>query len=383
MSETIGSPNFPLNAPISLAQGLSGPTTCSSNGRGTRLDLSAASRSPEETFIGVSDSGLGPPVQVGEVDYRCQRLILREPHQNAGGVLYIFYPESLLEEAIADAERPSLFGLVFGLVALILTFGIGQRLVGRIRTLERRTRQIAGGDFSPAPLPRADDELRDLTASVNEMAARLDRLQQAVQRTERLRLSGQLAAGLAHQLRNGITGALALQVHLADHPGDGEVLTVACGNCRSWRRTCGGSSTCRPGPEASRFLSGISDRRRSLSRGAARGDRTSGSRPRTDAERRPPVSSPTCRHLIGNAIGLGRPTVTVTLSASDSAPLSRWDTGPGPPADVAGRLFEPFRRKPKGSGWGWRSARGRAHGGRLDWRRDAADGVPSGAISVQ
>ena len=53
------------------------------------------------------------------------------------------------------------------------------------------------------------------------MAERLARLQQAVERTERLRLTAQLASGLAHQLRNGVTGAkLAVQVYLADHADD-------------------------------------------------------------------------------------------------------------------------------------------------------------------
>ena len=121
-------------------------------------------------------------------------MVLPEP-PNAGGAVYLFYPESLLDEAIADAVRPSFLGLAFGLVAVGLTFGIGQRLVARIRALERRTRQIAAGDFSPMPVPRANDELRDLTTSVNEMAERLARLQQAVQTTERLRLTGQLASG--------------------------------------------------------------------------------------------------------------------------------------------------------------------------------------------
>ena len=174
------------------------------------------------------ETTIGPVVRVNGEDYRCRRLLLRPPNPQAGGVVYIFYPDTLLEEAIADAQRPSILGLVFGLVAVIFTFGIGQRLVGRIRELEKRTRQIAAGDFSPMPVPKADDELRDLTMSVNEMADRLDQLNQTVAKTERLRLTTQLASGLAHQLRNGVTGAkLAVQVYLAEHPQeDSEALTV-------------------------------------------------------------------------------------------------------------------------------------------------------------
>src|SRR5262249_45492176 len=61
-------------------------------------------------------------------------------------------------------------------------------------------------------------------------AGRLAELQKTVQKTERLRLLGQLGGGLAHQLRNGITGArLALQLHAREcgSQGDGEALQVA------------------------------------------------------------------------------------------------------------------------------------------------------------
>src|SRR5438445_488651 len=83
--------------------------------------------------------------------------------------------------------------------ALVLAAGAAQRLGRRVRALERRTRLIAGGDFSPMPLPARDDELRDLTRSVNEMAQQLARYQETVRQSERLRLLGQVGGGLAHQ----------------------------------------------------------------------------------------------------------------------------------------------------------------------------------------
>jgi len=106
-----------------------------------------------------------------------------------------------------------------GTVRILLARGVGRGqlllargLSRRIRELERRTRLIAAGDFSPMPLPTRDDELRDLARSVNDMAERLAQLQEAARKTERLRLLGQVSGGLAHQLRNGVTGArLAVQ----------------------------------------------------------------------------------------------------------------------------------------------------------------------------
>ena len=173
---------------------------------------------------------LGPPIKVNGVTYLCSGLRLpREP--NRGDILYIFYPEAQLRDALWEAIWPSLvLGGSVGLASLGLTVGLGQRLSRRLRDLERRTRLIAAGDFSPMPLPGRDDEIRDLTRSVNEMAQRLAQFQETARRTERLRLLGQVSGGLAHQLRNGLAGArLAVQLFLRECAGkvDASALDVA------------------------------------------------------------------------------------------------------------------------------------------------------------
>src|SRR5262249_55507163 len=159
---------------------------------------------------------LGPPVQVAGKTYLCSGVRLRDPHE--GETLYILYPEALYRDAVWPAVRaPLVLGGFASLASLALAVSVGQRLSRRIDELERRTRLIAAGDFSPMPLPRRNDELRDLACSVNDMAEKLAQLQEAVQRTERLRLLGQVSGGLAHQLRNGITGArLAVQLHASE-----------------------------------------------------------------------------------------------------------------------------------------------------------------------
>ncbi|MGL4552414.1 MAG: HAMP domain-containing protein, partial [Gemmataceae bacterium] len=141
---------------------------------------------------------LGPPVRAAGVTYLCSGLRLKRG-DNAGDVLYILYPESLWRDARWEAIWPSLLlGSALGIAALALTLWQAGAISRRIGELGRRTRAIASGDFSPMPPPDGPDEVRDLSASINDMAGQLTRLQDAVRRTERLRLLGQVSGGLAH-----------------------------------------------------------------------------------------------------------------------------------------------------------------------------------------
>jgi signal transduction histidine kinase len=388
VSDTLQKANFKLNATIlHQMQSLSGaeflyvPPDDLALSTFPNTDVHVP---PPEAFEEVGNEGIGPLTRVNGEDYRCRRVVLRGPSPNAG-VVYVFYPESLREEAIADAQRPSLLGLLFGLVAVGLTFGIGQRLVCRIRALERRTRQIASGDFSPMPLPRADDELRDLTASVNEMADRLARLQNAVQTTERLRLTGQLASGLAHQLRNGVTGAkLAVQLYLAENADeDTEALTVTLrqltlmeANLRRFI-DLGRPGTGRREPVSlTTLLTDVVELHRPRCKHAAIELRWEPPPDDIRVEGDVGQLGDLFANVIGNAVdAVGRAgEVTVALHrAPEVATIEVADTGSGPPPEVAGRLFEPFvTGKPEGIGLGLAVARhaAEAHGGRIDWRRN-------------
>jgi signal transduction histidine kinase len=350
--------------------------------RGKELKL------PAEALRQAADAGgedrLGPPVEVEGQRYRCRRLALR-----SGVTLYIFYPESSLNEAIRDAVRPSLvFGLGGGLAAVALMFVIGRQLVNRIRELERRTRQIAAGDFSPMPLPRADDELRDLSRSVNEMAERLAQLQETVQKTERLRLLGQLSSGLAHQLRNAVTGAkLAVQLHAGECPlADAEALRVSLrqlnlmeSNLRRFMDL--GRSEARPRESCS--IPVVIEEVLALLRPQA-------THAGTDLRWEPPAEPLQLEgdvnqlrdlflNIVGNAIeaagpgGAVRVTATHRREPTPCALIDVTDTGPGPPPAVVGRLFETFvTSKPEGIGLGLAVARraAEAHGGSISWDRE-------------
>jgi signal transduction histidine kinase len=352
---------------------------------------------------------LGPRVLVNGKAYLCNGLRLSQ-RSDGGSVLYILYPESLWRDALRDAIRPSLIlGGLASLASLILLLFVGRRLSRRIGELERRTRQIADGDFSPMPLPRGDDEIRDLARSINEMAERLAQLQDTVQKTERLRLLGQVSGGLAHQLRNGVAGArLAVQLHAREcqraselNPethGDAEALDVALRQLALLESNL------------KRFLDlgrTGQERRETCSLTTLVDEAVTLLRPRCrhahiELAWQPPEADATLSgdagqlghlflNVIGNAVEAAGPggLVRVELQIADcrlpidpksaignrqSAIVEIWDSGPGPPPEICERLFEPFvTGKREGVGLGLAVTRQvtEGHGGRITWKREA------------
>jgi signal transduction histidine kinase len=344
---------------------------------------------PAPPEVPVADSSstlsLAGPVRVAGTPYLCGGMRLSRPDY-AGADLYIFYPESLWNEARWAAMLPSIvLGVTVGLAAVVLALVQAGGLGRRVQELEEKASRIASGDFSPMPLPQTNDEMRDLAVSVNEMASQLANLQDAIRRTERLRLLGQVSGGLAHELRNGLTGArLAVQLYLHEkgEVEEGGPLSVAL-----------------------RQLTLLETQvQRLLGLGKAgppvrqRHDLAEALREATALLR------PRCRHagitleavlpdgpveadidagqwaqmlvnLLGNAIDAAGPEgrVEARLSVQDGkAVVEVLDSGPGPGEEVAARLFDPFvTSKPEGIGLGLAVARtvAEAHGGSISWSR--------------
>lgn len=357
-------------------------------------------RGPESTFpepprppdvrpfvpaIKANDLHLGPPVTVGEEEYRCMRLALREQTADRRGDLYILFPESLRRTAIRDAIRPLLIlGGVGALAAIALALAFGTQLVARIRDLDARTRLIAAGDFRPMPVPTRNDELRDLCEAVNDMARRLAAFQDELQRDERLRVLGQFSGGLAHQLRNAATGAkLAVELFLTENPSaDPEPLAVALRqldrietNLRQFLSLGKPPSGLRQACDLHELVGQVVSLLGPQCRHAG-----------TTLVWHPPSGKLEVRgdftqlsHLFGNVIanaveaaGPGGEVVVKLVVKDARAILDVTDTGPGPPAAIADRLFEPFvTGKEQGVGLGLAVAKRAAewHGGSLSWER--------------
>ncbi len=334
---------------------------------------------------------LGPPVRAGARTYLCSGIQLLRG-DNSGNTLYILYPESLWRDALWEAIWPFLvLGGSVGAASVALAIGLGQGLSRRIRELERRTRLIAAGDFSPMPLPPRNDEIRDLAQSVNEMAQRLAQFRETAQRTERLRLLGQVGGGLAHQLRNGLTGVrLAVQLFVRECPASMDTaaldvalrqLTLLETNLKRFldlgRDGEGRRERCSLPALVGEAIELLRPQCRhagiELRWQAAQGDRVLLGDPGRLGQ--------LILNVLGNAVEAAGPGGTVQVSLCEETRLAAetaivvlevLDSGPGPTPEVAERLFEPFvTGKPEGVGLGLAVARqvAEAHGGSITWGR--------------
>lgn len=311
--------------------------------------------------------------------------------------LLVLYPEDRWWTATRGAIVPPLVaGGVTALIAIALTTWWAQRFVRPIARLSQQSEVIANGVFQPMLLPVRDDELRDLTQSINRMVEQLTRYEQQVRRNERLKTLGQLGAGLAHQLRNWLTGArMALQLHARECPlGENtESMQMAFQQIslmesylqRFLKLGAGRSEPPRPIERSEVSVTSLVEDVLSLIRPRARhvGVELHWSPPTVpcvvfgDREELQELLVNLLLNGIDAAVqSNATPSVRIEVLSDPSHRLQLRisDNGPGPHPSIAAQLFEPFvTDKPEGTGLGLAVAKQivDAHNGQLSWRRES------------
>ena len=403
---TLSDANFPLQESVlQKLAGLSGAEfvvwDAQQQAQAATLPLNAEVRDrlkavPETGPL--SDLSSNPLVEIQGRNFLTAKVPLRRTATRPLSLL-VLYPEDRWWTATRGAVLPPLIaGGVTALVALVLTAWWARRFTRPIARLSQQSESIAGGDFQPMPLPIRDDELRDLTLSINRMVEQLTRYEQQVRRNERLKTLGQLGAGLAHQLRNWLTGArLAIQVHARECPlGEQAESTEMALRQLSLMESY-----------LQRFLT-LGAGRDEASRPRARRDvplteliddvlslvRPRGRHVGVELQWTPPATRIV---ILGDREELQELLVNLLLNGIDAAAQVRaanheaWvrieldeansprvrlrvlDSGPGPAATIASQLFEPFvTDKPEGTGLGLAVAKqiAESHGGSLRWSRN-------------
>lgn len=100
--------------------------------------------------------------------------------------------------------------------AIGLAFILVRGLTRPVRSLLDATRRLKAGDLDHR-IRDLQGEFGEVAESFNEMVASLKKQMQEMQRTEQLRVCGEMAAGLAHEIRNPLAGMkVSIEVLLAE-----------------------------------------------------------------------------------------------------------------------------------------------------------------------
>jgi len=240
---TLSSASFPVRAAIlEQMKGLSAADFIASDANGnvtaTTLPPEAARKIlsmslPESASV--SSQPVGPwqlgrlqPLTAGEQAWLAGPVeVLKSPELRQ---LLVLVPEQQWQSLRREVMLPPLMiGAVTLLVMVSASFWLAARMGGRLKRMQQHVQQLASLEFDRLLPITGNDELQELATSINRMAQDLQSTTARIRQTERTSLITQVAGGLAHQLRNSITGArMAVQLHLRRcRDADRESLDVA------------------------------------------------------------------------------------------------------------------------------------------------------------
>ncbi len=178
-----------------------------------------------------------PPIVETDVEDTRYFAFRRELNSSRAQMIFAFYPKRQLTESINRAIWPQ---VITGVLTLLITVGlivwVSKRVTQPIRQLQRRVEKIAEGNFETDVQPEPEsakaqkrsDEIGELYRCINQMASRLKLYEERIRNQEKLFTLDQMGGGIAHQMRNSITGCrLALDFHKEVCTVDHESLDVA------------------------------------------------------------------------------------------------------------------------------------------------------------
>jgi signal transduction histidine kinase len=173
---------------------------------------------PGDTTVQLFFTGTGPLPEPGEE--HLVKVHLPLPGPRGPGSVELLYPVAGLTEELAHAKRRSwtwmacLLGVgATGAVLLAVQF------TRPIRSLETSFGRVVSGDLDVRVSPQRRDEIGRLTSSFNEMVSSLREkrsMEERLSEAERLAAVGQLAAGVAHEVRNPLNAMRLTMGQLGD-----------------------------------------------------------------------------------------------------------------------------------------------------------------------
>jgi len=320
------------------------------------------------------------PVALGGVSYRAARGIVR------GRPVYLLAPAAPIEAAKREAQRRSLVVAGIGLaVTVVLGLLLAGTVIRPIRRLARAVSEIREGEERD-DLPRGGGrEVEELRLAFEKMLTRLIRYREEMVSREKMATLGQFSAAVAHELRNPLSSMrmtldllreevgpearddidfLRAEASRLDHSVE-ELLFYA----GRPRYEMGPADVSAVVSDAVKMVRPLADHLEvSLSVPTPDGPfpiRGDANRLRQALVNLLLNAVQACKSGQSVSVAVTRPLDTVSVTVSDE--------GPGVPADLEERLFEPFvtgRAGGTGLGLSVTAAIARAHHGEVRYERE-------------
>jgi two-component system NtrC family sensor kinase len=146
--------------------------------------------------------------------------------QSVLGVLDVTMSLDKIQQQMAANRRKAILLTalaIFSTSAIILL--LHQQLVGKpVRQLLQATEKVADGDLTHRIEVKRNNELGKLQTSFNEMTRGLSEAQNQLYQSDKMASVGRLAAGIAHEINNPLTGVLSFSSLLLKNATDNSEL---------------------------------------------------------------------------------------------------------------------------------------------------------------
>ncbi len=395
---TLAEGTFPLNRQVlTLLSELTGAdiVTMDTSGRVIASTLKVPLQTPGWN---VSETSPRAPVQslvtIGDQSYHYgwfyrKSTADRDP-MDAALVAVLFHPRDVSAARYRAAVLPLITGLSTIVVLASVLLVMADRIVRQLSKLRMRVDRVAAGNFDSEETPTkqtspaidGDDELERLELAIDRMSNQLRQMWRSIHKQQGQKLLHQVAGGLAHSLRNSLTGAtMAIELHRQACPADDESMTVALGQLEQAeshvRRLLHVAAGNQNADQPMSVADAIADIRPTLDatakhlRISLRWQIAGNTDHATVADG--PSLTAAIANLVLNATEAATQ-VTVEIACAERLCVRVIDDGDGPPDAVAAEVFEPFvTSKPEGLGLGLPLVARSVHrlGGDVQWfRRD-------------
>jgi signal transduction histidine kinase len=359
---------------------------------GTVLESTLDAGDPGQLFTIVNRSRLDrddvglAQITHGKRRYRVgtfRRTSIASGSQSVAWVVVLFDEARLRSSLVQAVAAPLVTGLSTIALLTTITLTLTSRLIRRISHLEEQVQRIANGEFETTVVSGPSDEVGLLASAVSSMAGQLQRMWQTIHQREGERLLHQVAAGLAHNLRNSLTGArMAIELHGKKcNQRDDEGLRIALHEIEQTESyvqrllfvAAGKQDVDKP----ARVVDCFDDLKSSLNSIASHTGVKLTWHLDTSIHDAKVVDGPTLvaaiTNLVFNAMhASSNVVINANLVGDGHLAVEVMDDGPGPSLEIQETLFDPFvTTKPEGQGLGLPLVRraSRRLGGDVHWLR--------------